>query len=379
MKITAVKAYAVATPVTDWAYVKVETDEPGLFGWGECSLPGKPHGVCGAVRDLEKLVLGQDPLNSEFLWQRMYRHGYWRGGPIQTSAMSGIDVALWDIRGKFLKQPLHMLLGGAVRSKVKLYANLGLSTDPAEFRRRAEVSLAMGYRAVKIYPLPPVGSIEGPAVIRQVVACCEAVRDLLGSERDFAVDLHGRCSTALAGQIESAVRETGPLWLEEPVPAEQPQSLRRLAEKSIVSLAAGERLFTRWGFKQVLDDELLAIIQPDASNAGGVSEMTKLAAMAELHGVGFSPHNPNGPVQSLTSLHLAAHAPTGQWLEHRHEHHEFMGKICPAFPQVGSDGYCMLPDRPGVGAEVDEAFLKSNPAVDWTPEVFRDDGSPGDW
>ena len=379
MKITAVKAYAVATPVTDWAFVKVETDQSDLFGWGECSLPGKPNGVVGAVRDLDKLVVGHDPLNSEFLWQRMYRHGYWRGGPIQTSAMSGVDVALWDIRGKAWRQPLHKLLGGAVRTKVKLYANIGLSCDASEFRRRAEVALGMGYRAVKIYPLPAVGPIEGPVVIRQVVGCCEAIRDVIGTDRDFAIDLHGRCSAALAAQIESAVRDTGPLWLEEPVPAEQPHSLRRLAEKVTTPLAGGERLFTRWGFKQVLDEQLLDIIQPDVSNAGGVSEMAKLAALAELHGVAFSPHNPNGPVQSLTSLALAAHAPTGQWLEHRHEHHGFMKKITPAFPVVGPDGYAELSDRPGVGAEVDEDFLRSNPAVDWTPESFREDGTPVDW
>jgi galactonate dehydratase len=379
MKITALKPYAIATPVTDWTYVKVETDEPGLFGWGECSLPGKPHGVCGAVRDLEKLVIGQDPLNSEFLWQRMYRHGYWRGGPIQTTALSGVDVALWDIRGKVWNQPLHKLLGGAVRSKVKLYANIGLSCDADEFRRRAEVALEMGYRAVKIYPLPAMGPIEGPAVVQQVTGCCEAIRALLKEQHDFAVDLHGRCTAAMAVQIEAAIRETGPLWLEEPVPAEQPHSLRRLAAKATIPLAGGERLFTRWGFKQVLDEGLLDIIQPDVSNAGGISEMAKLAALAELHGVAFSPHNPNGPVQSLASLALAAHATTGQWLEHRHEHHDFMKKICPTFPQVGADGFCTLPDRPGVGAEVDEEFLKSHPAVDWTPEVFREDGSPGDW
>lgn len=379
MQITAIKSYAIASPVTDWSFVKIETDHPQIYGWGECSLPGKPEGVRGAVQDLEKLLVGRDALNSELLWQRMYRHGYWRGGPIQTSAMSGVDVALWDIRGKAWQQPIHQMLGGAVRSKVKLYANLGLSTSPQEFRRRAEEALAQGYRGMKIYPLPAVGPLEGPAVLRQVADCCQAVRDVLGDGRDFAVDLHGRCTAALAIQIERVIRDTYPLWLEEPVPAEQVHSLRRLAEKSVVPLAGGERLFTRWGFQQVLDEGLLAVVQPDVSNAGGVSEMAKIASLAELYGVAFAPHNPNGPLQSLASLQLAAYAPTGQWLEHRHQHHAFMRKICQEFPQVGSDGYCTLPDRPGLGAEVDEAFLASTPAVDWIPEVFREDGSVGDW
>ena len=195
MQITAVKPYAIASPVTDWALVKVETDDPKVFGWGECSLPGKPQGVCGAVRDLAKLLVGCDALNSEFLWQRMYRHGYWRGGPIQTSAMSGVDAALWDIRGKVWRQPLHKLLGGAVRSKVKLYANLGLSTSPEEFRHRAEAALAMGYQGVKIYPLPPVGPVEGPAVLHRSQRVARQCTTYWGSSelcRRSARALYGR-------------------------------------------------------------------------------------------------------------------------------------------------------------------------------------------
>jgi galactonate dehydratase len=379
MKIAAIKAFPCASPVTDWCFVKVETDEPGVFGWGECSLPGKARTIQAALRDLEPLVLGADALNSEWCWQRMYRHQYWRGGPALTTAISGVDVALWDIRGKVWRQPLHRLLGGAVREKVRLYANLGLSTSPEEFQRRAGIALEMGYRAVKIYPLPPLGPIEGPAVVRSVAACCEAVRETLGDDSDFALDFHGRCTAGMAVRIEAAVRDTGPLWIEEPVPAEQPNSLRRVAEKAVIPLAAGERLFTRWGFRQLLEEELVSIIQPDVSNAGGISELMKLASLAELYGAGFGPHNPNGPFQSLTSLHLAACAPTGQWLEHRHEHHDFMAKFCTDFPRVDAAGFCKPPDVPGIGAELDESFLKMNPPTPWIAEAFREDGTPSDW
>jgi len=204
MKITALTPFLCYSPVSDLVFVKVETDEPGIFGWGECSLPSKPHGVSGAVRDLEKLILGADPERVEWIWQRMYRHAYWRGGPIQTSALSGVDMALWDIRGKIHNRSVSSLLGGPVRDRIKAYANLGLSTSPEEFRERVHVALEMGFKAVKIYPLPNVAPTEGRAAIRQIVACCEAVRDTLGDELDFAIDMHGKPSASLAIAIEAA-------------------------------------------------------------------------------------------------------------------------------------------------------------------------------
>jgi galactonate dehydratase len=380
MKISRIQAYSVASPVTDWTYVKVETDQPGLHGWGECSLPSKPRGVLGALADLEKLVVGADPTDIEWIWQRMYRHSYWRGGPILTSSISGIDTALWDIRGKLLGQPVYNLLGGAVRKRVKLYANLGLSTSPDEFRTRALHAMELGYRAFKIYPLPEVGRIEGTQTIEAIVACCEAVRDAIGNERDFAIDCHGRAGAALAVQIEHAVRGTKPLWIEEPVAAESIEALRRCAEKFVTPIAVGERLFTRWDFRQLLEEELVSIIQPDVANAGGISEMARIASMAELYGVAFNPHNPNGPLQSQTSLHLAAFAPAFEMLEHRHEHHDYMSKICSTFPRVDpADGCAALPTGPGLGVAMDESFLAAHPAADWTPQAYRPDGTPSDW
>lgn len=219
MKITRLTPFVCYSTISDLVFVKVETDEPGLFGWGECSLPTKPTGVAGAVRDLEKLVVGADPEQVERIWQRMYRHAYWRGGPIQTSALSGVDMALWDIRGKLAGKTVAALLGGPVRDRIKAYANIGLSTSPAEFRERTAHALGMGFKAVKSYPLPAVAMTEGVAAIRQIVAACQAVRDELGPDLDFAIDMHGRPSAALAIQIEAAVRDTAPLWIEEPVPA----------------------------------------------------------------------------------------------------------------------------------------------------------------
>jgi len=379
MKITAFKTLGCGSPITDWTYVKVETDEAGLHGWGECSLPTKTHGVQGAVRDLEKLLLGADPLETEWCWQRMYRHGYWRGGPIQTSAMSGVDMALWDIRGKAAGLPVYRLLGGAVRKKIRLYANCGLSTSPEEFRRRVREATGMGYRAVKIYPLPAVAPIEGLKTIRQVAACCEAVREELGEDTDFAVDFHGRPTVSLAVELEAAIRHTRPLWIEEPVLPETPNALRSCAEKFQVPIATGERLFTRWGFREILEGGMAGIIQPDVANAGGITEMAKIASLAELYGVAFNPHNPNSPLQCLASLHLAAHAQMFGMLEHRHEHHDFMAAICSLVPRVDAEGYCSLPEGAGLGAEMNEEMLRRHPPHDWIPESFRADGSLGDW
>jgi galactonate dehydratase len=379
MKIRSIKHFIAWGPITDWGYVKVETDEPGLFGWGECSLPTKPYGVGGAVKDIEKLVVGADPLDTEWVWQRVYRHGYWRGGPIQTSAMSGLDMALWDIRGKVAKLPIYKMLGGAVRQRIPLYANLGLTTVPEEFRRRVRSAVELGYRTVKIYPLPAVAAIEGKATIRQIVACCEAVRDELGPDRDFALDFHGRTTAGLVVQIEAAIRHTTPLWIEEPVPAESPESLRRCAEKFVVPIALGERLFTRWDFRKVLEDGLVDAIQPDVSNAGGITEMFKLGCLAEMYGVAFNPHNPNSPLQCLASMHLAANAQNFAMLEHRHEHHDYMSRLCSVVPKVESDGCASLPAGVGIGAEIDEAaFANPNP-VHFVPEEWRRDGSIADW
>jgi galactonate dehydratase len=379
MKITRVTPYACYNPISDLVFVKVETDEPGLHGWGECSLPAKPQGVVGAVRDLQPLLLDADPERGEWLWQRMYRHAFWRGGPIQTSALSGVDMALWDIRGKLAGKSVAALLGGPVRDRIKAYANLGLSLSPEVFRERAAAAVAMGFKAIKIYPLPAVASTEGVAALRQIVACCEAVRDEIGDALDFAVDMHGKPSAPLAVAIEAAVRHTRPIWLEEPVPAESPQALERVAQHSTTPIAVGERLFTRWAFRDVLEHQRAGIIQPDVANAGGISELVRIAALAEMYGVTFAPHNPNGPVQAAASLNLAAYAQNFALLETRHTHLDWTARLSSYVPRVDADGYLAAPEGPGLGLEIDESFLRSQTEGRWVPEEFRADGSVADW
>lgn len=379
MKITAIHTFTAWSPFTDWSFVKVETDDPAIFGWGECSLPSKPQGVAGALRDLEPLIRGADPLDREWCWQRMYRHSYWRGGPILTSSISAIDMALWDIAGRVQNTPVYKLLGGAVRQRIKLYANIGLSTSPEVLQERARHAVGLGYRIVKFYPLPPLAGIEGPAVIEQVVRCCEAVRDEIGSDRDFALDFHGKTSASAAIAIEAAVRHTHPLWIEEPVLPETPNALQRCAEKFIVPIALGERLFTRWAFRPLLEQELISVMQPDVANAGGISEMMRMASLAELYGVTFNPHSPNSPLQAMASMHIAANSQAFGMLEHRHEHHDYMTRLCSFVPTVDADGCTSLPQGPGLGTTINEAFFANQEPRRFIPEEWRADGSIAEW
>ncbi|QMW24419.1 galactonate dehydratase [Sandaracinobacteroides saxicola] len=379
MKIRSIKAWAVAGPLSDLCFAKVETDN-GLFGWGEGSLPGKCEGVAASVREMAHLIAGMDARRIEHVWQRMVRHSYWKAGPILSSAVSAIDMALWDIRGKYHDAPVHELLGGALRDRIWLYANLGLSSEPEVLRERARGALAVGYTAVKFYPLPPVMSLEGPAAYRTVVACCEAVRDEIGPDGVFCLDFHGRCTPNVAVQMEAAVRHTRPHWIEEPTAPEDVGALQRCQEKFLTPLAVGERYNSRWQFREIFERRLADVVQPDVANCYGISEMHRIAAMAETYGVGYAPHNPNGPVQAQASLHLAAAAQNFSILEHRHDLIDDMAKFASVSPRSTGDGWAAIPEGPGLGIELDETALDAMPIGDrWVAESHRRDGSIGDW
>jgi len=379
MKIREVKAYSVAGPWVDLCFVKVETDEPGLYGWGEASLPGRSAAVAQAVRDLAPLVVGWDPLATERVWQRMYRHTYWRGGPILTSSLSGIDVALWDIRGKVAGLPVYALLGGPVRDRIALYANIGDSSIPSVLRERAAAAKALGYRAVKFYPLIETGGTDRADAVDVVARCCEAVREEIGADRNFYVDFHGRLSAGLAVQIEAAVRATRPAWIEEPLPAEDLDGYSRLADKFQTPIALGERLFTRWGFREVFERRYANVVQPDVSNAGGISEVMRIAAMAELYGVAFAPHNPNGPLQSVASLHLAAAAPAFTVLEHLFDSVDALAQLASVSPRACPDGTAALPQGPGLGIDLQEQALAARPSSPFVWDLYHADGAVQDW
>lgn len=380
MKIKTIKSFSVKGPVSDLCFAKVETDE-GVWGWGEGSLPGKAESVAAAVRELGVLIGGMNPLEIARVWQRMVRHSYWKAGPILSSAVSAIDMALWDLKGKHYGAPVHDLLGGAVRDRIWLYANLGLCEDPAEARERTKAAMLMGYTAVKFYPLPAVMALETPAAYRAVAACCEAVRDELGPDGAFCLDFHGRCSPSVAVQMEAALRHTAPLWIEEPTAPEDVGALQRVQEKFQTAVATGERYNSRWQFREIFERRLADVVQPDASNCYGISEVQRIAATAETYGVAFAPHNPNGPVQAQASLHLAANAQNFLILEHRHDVVDAFSAFASTSLKSRGDGWADVPSAPGLGIELDEEALLKMPSAtgDWIAESYRRDGSIGDW
>lgn len=379
MKITDIKCHLHSGAFSDLSFVEVTTDEPGLTGWGECTLPGKPHAVAGAVKDAGRLIVGQDAGNIRKLWETVYRHGYWRGGAVETSALSGIDIALWDIAGKAAGAPVHQLLGGAVRTSLRTYANIGLSCDPEELARRAAAAVAAGFGIVKFYPLPPMVAQPPTSLVARIYDCCAAVRAAIGPDRDFAIDLHGRPQPHAVIAIERAIRDLRPLWIEEPVPVEDDTALREIRAKFCTPIALGERLFTRWQFRRVLEAQLCDIIQPDVGNAGGISELRVLADMAEAHSVVFSPHSPNAILHTSASLQVAAIAQTFGALEYRPGPDTLSGVFTTPGSLQGGHGAFALPEAPGLGIGVDRARCHLDPARIPVLAETASDGTPLDW
>jgi galactonate dehydratase len=334
--------------------------------------------VLGAVRDAARLVIDADVHTIRRVWERVYRHGYWRGGAVETAALSGIDIALWDIAAQRAGVPIHQALGGAVRQTVRVYANCGLSTDPAELARRARSAVQAGARVVKFYPLPPMESLPPGRLVSEVYDCCAAVREAIGPDVDFALDFHGRTPAHVAVAIERAVRDLAPLWIEEPVPVEDETALAEARRHFETPIALGERLYTRWQFRRILDQHLADIIQPDVGNAGGLSEMRVLADMAETSSVVFNPHSPNGLIHTAASLHVSAIAQTFGALEFRPSV-EGNAIYAGAPPALSADGVFPLPDGPGLGLAVAEQRLSFDPARVPILEEWSGDGTPRDW
>lgn len=379
MRIEAIEALPHSGEYSDLVFVLVRTDDPDVVGWGECTLPGKPYAVMGAVRDVARLVLGAEVASIRQTWERAYRHGYWRGGAVETSAISGLDVALWDIAAKKAGMPVHTLLGGAVRQSVRTYANCGLSTDPHELARRARAAVEGGARIVKFYPLPSLGSQPPADLLGAVHDCCAAVREAIGPSVDFALDFHGRPQPHTAVALERAVRDLRPLWIEEPVPVEDENALIHVRRHFQTPIAVGERLYTRWQFSRILEQRLVDIIQPDVGNAGGLSEMRVIADMAETNSVVFNPHSPNGLIHTLASVHASAIAQTFGALEFRPSRDREDGIYTDEAERLSGAGMLAVPREAGLGLGVRPARLSFDPARVPVLSEWSEDGTPRDW
>ncbi|MFN7920461.1 MAG: galactonate dehydratase [Bryobacteraceae bacterium] len=371
MKITRVRTVVVNAQMRNWVFVKVETDQDGLWGWGEASLEWKTRAVVGAVEDFEPMLIGEDPARIEHLYQKMYRQSFWRVGVIGMSAISGIEQALWDIRGKVLGQPVYALLGGAVRDRVRMYTHLGggdmkavyetqQATDPAPMVDLALEVASRGYGAVKVLLTPPTESLSRAIEFQTAERFMRALRDALGDRVDIMIDCHGRHFPGNAVEFCRLLAPYRPYFIEEPVPPENVDAMAEVRRQSPVPIATGERLVTRFEFRQVLEKQACHVIQPDLCHCGGLWEAKKIAAMAETYYVGVAPHNPLGPVANAAALHFALSTPNfliqedmlsdvpWRWEVVRHE-------------LKTEHGYWLPCDAPGLGVEVDEAAAKQHP------------------
>ncbi len=357
-----------------WLFLKVLTDE-GISGYGEPILEGKAQTVEAAVREFFRYLEGKDPRKIEHHWQAMYRWAFYRGGPIMMSAISGIEQAMWDILGKHLDQPVYQLLGGPVREKIRFYSGIG-GGDPEQCVAEAKKKLDLSFDAVKMAPFEATRISEKPGVLKEGVDKVAAVRSAVGDGVDIAIDCHGRLSPAMARAAAKGLEPLSPMFLEEPCLPENPKALALVARSTTIPVATGERLFTRWGFREVLERQAAAILQPDLCHCGGIMEGRKIAAMAETYYVGVAPHNPLGPISTAACLQLDACTPNFLIQEQGS-----LGEGYLKRPFKIEKGYVRLPTGPGLGIEIDEDLIAAKRFDgSWdNPHLSFEDGSVADW
>jgi galactonate dehydratase len=361
MKITKVSSTVVNALLRNWVLVKVETDQPGLYGWGEASLELKTRSVVGAIEDLAPMLIGQDPTRIEHLYQMLYRMSFFRLGVIGMSAISGIEHALWDILGKSLNVPVYKLLGGAVRDKVRMYTHLGGGEMGAVYRTfdagplvdLAHKVIAQGYTALKVVCVPFSEPLMGLTYTKRFAKAIEKLRLAVGDDIDIMVDFHGRTYPATAIQYINAIEEFSPFFCEEPIPPENLDALLEVRRAVNVPIATGERLVTRHQFRRLFEIQACHVIQPDLCHCGGLLEARKIAAMAETYYMGVAPHNPLGPIANCVALHFALATPNFIIQEDMLSDVPWRWEVVKHNLKT-EKGYWLTPDAPGLGIEVDD-------------------------
>ncbi|AJE23345.1 galactonate dehydratase [Azotobacter chroococcum] len=382
MKITRLTTHIVPPR---WLFLKIETDE-GIVGWGEPIVEGRAHSVAAAVAELADYLVGKDPRLIEDHWNVLYRAGFYRGGPIHMSALAGIDQALWDIKGKALGVPVHALLGGQCRERIKVYSWIG-GDRPADVARAAREVVGRGFTAVKMNGTEELQFVDSYAKIDAAVANVAAVREAVGPDIGIGVDFHGRVHKPMAKILARELEPYRLMFIEEPVLSENYEALRDIREHTSTPIALGERLFSRWDFKRVLADGFVDIIQPDPSHSGGITETRKIAAMAEAYDVALALHCPLGPIALAANLQLDAVCYNAFIQEqslgiHYNESNDILDYL--AKPEVFAyrDGFVDIPQGPGLGIEVNEDYVRERAEVGhrWRNPVWRHaDGSVAEW
>ncbi|GLU49977.1 galactonate dehydratase [Nocardiopsis ansamitocini] len=381
MKITRIETFLVAPR---WLFCRVETDD-GIVGWGEPVVEGRAETVRTAVHELAELLLGEDPTPIEHHWQRLTKGGFYRGGPVLSSAVAGLDQALWDIAGKRLGVPTHELLGGPVRDRVRVYGWVG-GDDPSQLADAVAQRVASGLTAVKMNASGIMGRSATPRELDGVVERVARVREALGDDRDVAVDFHGRFTAATARRVLPLLEPLHPMFVEEPLLPEHTHLLGRLADSTTVPVATGERLFSRADFLPALQAGI-AVAQPDLSHAGGISEVRRIASLAEVYDVQLAPHCPLGPIALAASLQVAFATPNFLIQEqsigiHYNRDAELLDYVVDARPFDFPDGHIHRTTAPGLGVDVDEAAVRraDEHGHRWrSPMWSHADGSFAEW
>ena len=364
--------------------VRITTDS-GLVGWGETTLEGKPKSTIAAVDELADYLIGKDPLRIEHHWQHIYRSAFFRGGNVLMSALSGIDQALWDIAGKHYGVPTHQLLGGAVRDRIRVYAHWGIGSMTDEGKAAAKDRLEMlqkkgGYKAFKSGPGGTWRAHEPPAVIDAFVERAYLMREWVGDDAELCFDFHGKMTPALAIEVCHELKGMRPMFVEEPVPQENVDALKLVSDHVPFPIATGERLLSRWEFRDVFEKQAVAYIQPDGSHAGGITELKKIANMAEVYYIHIMPHCAIGPVAFSACMQVDAVVPNFLVQE---QVDAALGDGLLKTDWEVKDGHIELPTQPGLGFEIDEKEAMQN-LGEYGEELggeyyYESDGSVADW
>jgi galactonate dehydratase len=368
VKITKLEAFLVKPR---WIFLRIHTDA-GVTGLGEPLLEGRALTIQTAIKEIEPYLIGKDPRQVVHHWQAIYRHAFYRGGPILTSALSGIDQALWDIKGKLLNVPVYELFGGPTRDRVRIY---GRASNAEEMKKR----VAEGYTVIKtgVAKEHPARAVENPKFIRQAVENFASLREAGGETMDIGIDFHGAIPPQTAKILIKELEPYQPMFIEEPCQAQNVDVLADIARSTHLPIATGERIFTKWGFREILEKGAASILQPDLCHAGGITETRIIAGMAEAYYAVIAPHNPMGPISLAAGLHLAASIPNFLVQEQVSLGEGYLKEPFKLQP----DGTVMVPTKPGLGIELDDNKLADKIGHDWkNPETYDPrDGSVVDW
>jgi galactonate dehydratase len=384
MKIERIRLYKVAPR---WQFLAIDTDA-GITGWGEPVLEGRVSTVAAAVNELCQYLIGKDPRRINDIWNVLYRGGFYRGGGILMSAISGIDQALWDIKGKYMGQPVYELLGGLCRDKMKLYNWVG-GDNPCDEVRDIKHYMKQGFDTFKLNGTGKIRKIDTHRAVDTVIARVDAIRSAFGNTVDFGLDFHGRVSTPMARVLIKELEPYKPLFIEEPILHEFSENYKVLADQTSIPIAAGERVFTKYDFKQLFVQGGLSIVQPDLSHAGGITECLKIAAMAEAHDVALAPHCPLGPVALASCLAVdfvsynAVIQEQSMGIHYNKGTAELIDYVVNKEDFTYDQGYIKPLPKPGLGVVIDEEAVKEADkrfAKDWSNPIWRhDDGTFAEW